>query len=233
MSTIFLFGDCRLDPSSRELVRAEKVQQVEPQVLDLIIDLVEHRGRLVTRDELLERIWQGRIVSESTLSSRIKMARRALGDSGRAQALIRTIHGRGFRFVGVVSIEDDAAGAERTSPSGHALEVATPPSGAAAVGRHHGTEAERRQLTIVRCSLADAALALDGVDAEEVDEFLARARAILTATFEAQGGHIAGIYPAGLLVYFGWPRALEDAASLAVRAALAVGPALAGLSGAG
>ena len=193
MSTIFVFGDYRLDPARRELTREGALQAVEPQVLDLIIDLIEHRERMVTRAELIERIWQGRIVAEATLSSRIKSARRAIGDSGREQALIRTIHGHGFRFVGAVSVFDDGGDAAA------APEPAPPHQGAAGTpgaevrlspphaGRGDAVLAERRQLTIVRCSLADAALALSALDAEEIDEFLARAKAILVATFEARG----------------------------------------------
>ena len=222
MRPIFLFGDCRLDPARRELVRGGEVQAVEPQVLDLILDLIERRERIVTRNELLERIWQGRFVSEATLSSRIKMARRAIGDNGREQALIRTIHGRGFRFVGTV----------RLAENGEPAPTPPPEEQPAAAGRVLTPEAERRQLTIARCSLADAGLALGSLDAEEVDDFLERARALLVATFEARGGYVAQLYPAGVLVYFGWPRAQEDAAPLAVQAALEAGPALSRLSAA-
>nr|WP_241262908.1 winged helix-turn-helix domain-containing protein [Parahaliea mediterranea] len=72
---------------------------VEPQVFALIALLVEQRDRLVTREEIFERIWDGRIVSDSALASRIKSARKALGDDGRAQCYIRTVHGKGLRFV--------------------------------------------------------------------------------------------------------------------------------------
>jgi hypothetical protein len=162
----------------------------------MILDLIEHRERVVMRYELHERVWHGRIVSEATLSSRIKMARRAIGDSGREQALIRTIHGRGFHFVGVVRVLDDrgdaAAAPEPAAPPEDAggmsgAEVRRSPSPEGGSGRPDAAPAERRQLTIVRCSLADAALALSALDAEEIDEFLARAKAILVATFEARG----------------------------------------------
>jgi DNA-binding winged helix-turn-helix (wHTH) protein len=82
MSVIYLFGECRLDPARSELMRDGEVQAVEPQVLDLILDLIEHRERVVMRHELHERVWHGRIVSEATLSSRIKMARRAIVTAG-------------------------------------------------------------------------------------------------------------------------------------------------------
>jgi TolB-like protein len=94
------FEEFVLDTDRRELRRDGLLVAVEPQVFDLIAFLVVNRHRVVSRDDVLEAVWHGRIVSESTLTTRINAARRALGDSGHAQRLIRTIHGRGFRFVG-------------------------------------------------------------------------------------------------------------------------------------
>lgn len=94
------FEDFELDASRRELRRGGAGVEVEPQVFDLLLYLIEHRDRVVGKDELLDHIWQGRIVSESTLSSRISAARRALGDDGTTQRLIRTVPRRGFRFAG-------------------------------------------------------------------------------------------------------------------------------------
>jgi DNA-binding winged helix-turn-helix (wHTH) protein/pimeloyl-ACP methyl ester carboxylesterase len=99
----FRFADCTLDPERRELHRAGQPVAVEPQVFDLLLHLLRHRERVVTRDELIEQVWGGRIVSESTLATRINAARRAIGDTGEAQALIRTLSRRGLRFVGAVA----------------------------------------------------------------------------------------------------------------------------------
>ena len=79
---------------------------IEPQVFDLIVHLVRNHDRIVSKDELIETVWNGRIISEAALSSRINGARRALGDNGNDQALIRTLHKRGFRFVGDVQAID-------------------------------------------------------------------------------------------------------------------------------
>ena len=76
------FEDFALDPARRELRRAGSVIEVEPQVFDVICHLVRERERVVTKDELLDAIWNGRVVSESTLTTRINAARKALGDSG-------------------------------------------------------------------------------------------------------------------------------------------------------
>jgi TolB-like protein len=98
----FLFSDHRLDTDRRELRRGSVVIAVEPQVFDLLVYLVKNRDRVVSKDDLLASIWGGRIVSDSTLTSRINAARKAVGDSGEEQKLIRTIARKGFRFVGDV-----------------------------------------------------------------------------------------------------------------------------------
>jgi TolB-like protein len=98
----FLFSDHRLDTDRRELRRGSETIAMEPQVFDLLVYLVENRDRVVSKDDLLASIWGGRIVSDSTLTSRINATRKAVGDSGEEQKLIRTIARKGFRFVGDV-----------------------------------------------------------------------------------------------------------------------------------
>src|SRR5450755_1923988 len=110
---IFSFGDNRLDIDRRELRRAEAPVHLEPQVFDLLVYLLENRDRVVSKDDLIAAIWDGRIVSESTLTSRINAARKAIGDSGRDQKLIRTISRKGFRFVGSLR------GGEAPDDAGH------------------------------------------------------------------------------------------------------------------
>jgi TolB-like protein len=102
----FAFEDFVLDPDRRELRRDGALVAVEPQVFDLINYLIHNRNRVVTRDNLLDAVWNGRVVSESTLASRINAARRALNDSGDEQRLIRTIARKGLRFVGAVEGAD-------------------------------------------------------------------------------------------------------------------------------
>lgn len=101
---IYTFGDYRIDSDLFQISRGNGTVPVEPQVLELLIHLIENRDHVVTRDELLEKIWKGRVVSDTTLSSRIKTARKIIGDDGTRQDLIKTIHGRGFRFVGDVEV---------------------------------------------------------------------------------------------------------------------------------
>jgi TolB-like protein/cytochrome c-type biogenesis protein CcmH/NrfG len=105
----FLFGDQVLDVERRELRRGGDLIAVEPQVFDLLLYLVQNRDRVVSKDDLIASVWGGRIVSESTLTSRINAARKAVGDSGGEQKLIRTIARKGHRFVGAVRDEAQTA----------------------------------------------------------------------------------------------------------------------------
>ena len=98
----FLFADHTLDTDTRELRRGGTPIAVQPQVFDLLTYLVQNRDRVVSKDDLLSALWGGRIVADSTLATHINAARRAIGDSGEEQALIRTFARRGVRFVGKV-----------------------------------------------------------------------------------------------------------------------------------
>ena len=105
----YLFEDFALDGDRRELRRGNDLISVEPQVFDLLQYLIRNRDRVVSKDDLIDAVWQGRIVSDATLASRINAARNALQDSGEEQRLIRTIPRRGLRFVGSVREEAEAA----------------------------------------------------------------------------------------------------------------------------
>ena len=95
----YAFGDYTLDTDTLELTAAESPVEVEPQVFSLLVHLIERRDRVVSKEELLDGIWGDRFVSESALTTRIKQARQAVGDTGQRQAVIKTLHGRGYRFV--------------------------------------------------------------------------------------------------------------------------------------
>ncbi|HEX6257398.1 MAG TPA: AAA family ATPase [Euzebyales bacterium] len=114
----YVFGDCEVDTSTREVRRSGEPQRVEPQVFDVLVHLIDHRDRAVSKEELLDGVWGDRFVSESTLTSRIKSARRAVGDDGREQSVIRTVRGHGYRFVGDLRVT--TAVAEDTERDGTA-----------------------------------------------------------------------------------------------------------------
>jgi DNA-binding winged helix-turn-helix (wHTH) protein/tetratricopeptide (TPR) repeat protein len=112
------FGECDLRVETHELRRRGELVDVEPQVFDVLAYLVLHRDRVVSRIELLDEVWGDRFVSDSALTSRIKSVRRAVGDTGRDQRIIRTVHSRGYRFV--ADVADDADPPARGSTSGPA-----------------------------------------------------------------------------------------------------------------
>ena len=113
----FRFTEFEIDVARHELRRAGTIVHIEPQVFDLLVHLIRHRDRIVGKDELFDVIWEGRIVSEATLSSRISAARRVLRDSGNDQSIIRTVYKRGFRFVcDVVEASASAAVAVDSRP---------------------------------------------------------------------------------------------------------------------
>src|SRR5580765_4735729 len=125
----FFFGNHKLDTDRRELHRGSTPVAVEPQVFDLLKYLVENRDRVVSKDDLIASVWAGRNVSDSTLSSRINAARKAVGDSGEEQKLIRTIARKGLRFVGAVRTRsDEAAPAHAAGPPADELHEKSRPA---------------------------------------------------------------------------------------------------------
>ncbi|MEY9880377.1 winged helix-turn-helix domain-containing protein [Bradyrhizobium sp. USDA 329] len=106
----YFFEDCVLDTERRELRRGLDVVPTTPQVLDLLEHLIRSRDRVVSKDDLVNAIWNGRIVSDAALTTRLNAVRRAIGDSGQQQRLIKTFPRKGFRFVGAVYDEDRQPG---------------------------------------------------------------------------------------------------------------------------
>src|SRR5712692_3805743 len=113
------FRDCEINLERRELWRAKRAVHGEPQVFDLLVYLVQNRDRVVSKNDLIASVWGGRMVSESALTSRINAARKAVGDSGRDQRIIRTSARKGLRFVGAVQVQpagDEIAPVVRQPP---------------------------------------------------------------------------------------------------------------------
>lgn len=123
----YLFGEFDLDADKHELTQNGAPVSIEPQVFSLLVYLIENREKVVSKDDIIEAVWDGRFVSDSAVSSRIKSARQAIGDDGQTQKYIKTIHGRGFRFVGEAR---EASG--DTPPASYAPAPASPLESAAA-----------------------------------------------------------------------------------------------------
>jgi TolB-like protein len=118
----FFFESYALCPERRELVRGAERVSIGPQVFDLLLYLLQNRTRVVSKDDLLDAVWRGRIVSESTLTSHINAVRKAVGDTGEEQRLVRTIARKGYRFVGDVTESHLRIGGAEPSPSNEAAE---------------------------------------------------------------------------------------------------------------
>src|ERR1700704_6778441 len=126
MMQVFSFDNHTLDTNRRELRREGELVATQPQVFDLLVHLLKHRDQVVSRDDLIALVWGGRIVSDSTLDSRINAARNAIGDTGKDQRLIRTIPRKGLRFVGAV--DEQVNGFHlAAAPMETAVERAPPP----------------------------------------------------------------------------------------------------------
>jgi TolB-like protein len=127
----YQFEDFVLDPERRELVRGSEPIDTGPQVFDVLLHLVKNRERVVTKDNLIDVVWGGRIVSEFTLTSHINAVRKALGDTGEEQRLIRTIPRKGYRFVSLVQEahgSKTAMSVNQVKPNGVTLAVPDRPS---------------------------------------------------------------------------------------------------------
>lgn len=140
---MYRFGAFTLDTQTYELRRDGTTIPVEPQVFSLLAHLIENRDRVVSKDELINVVWRGRIVSDATLSSRISAARLALQDTGETQSMIRTIPRRGFRFVAKLAGVDASAGSgmRRAGAGEHAQD----PASAVASKEHPASRPDRQR----------------------------------------------------------------------------------------
>ena len=139
VAVIYSLPGFELDTDLFELRRNGVPVPMEPQVFSVLTYLVEHRDHVVTKNELLDNVWGDRFVSESALTTRIKAARRAVGDDGQQQRAIKTVHGRGYRFVAPVDAGDGAAATAPPAP-GPTSPPSSPPGGWPMVGRAHELE---------------------------------------------------------------------------------------------
>ena len=208
---LYFFEDFVLDPDRRELRRGGALIAVQPQVFDLLEYLVTNRDRVVSKDDILQAVWGGRIVSESALTTRINAIRTAVGDDGDQQRLIRTLPRKGVRFVGVVEergrpLDEGTAAVDAKTPEQKtAHDEAVPP--------------ERRQLTIASCELLLGAAAA-GMDPEDLREVIQGYHNCVVETVRRHSGLVANTHGNTAVVYFGYPQAHEDDPECAVRAAL-------------
>jgi len=136
--SVFAFDEFELDLPAFELRQNGEPVQVEPQVFEVLAFLVENAGKVLTKDEILDRVWPERYVSEASLNVRVMAARKALGDSGSEQRYIKTVHGRGYRFIGAIRLpgKTDVSPAPPVEPAGAIPSPTAPVVGTSFIGRN-------------------------------------------------------------------------------------------------
>ncbi|MGL6223246.1 MAG: winged helix-turn-helix domain-containing protein, partial [Steroidobacteraceae bacterium] len=155
----FRIGDYVVDTARYRISHGDVTVAVEPKVFDLLVHLIRHRDRVLTREQLFEAVWDGREVSDATLSNHVRSARKALGDSGELQQTIQTVRGRGYQFVApVVEVVEEAASAVVGSAPAPALIPAPAPAQAPVPVAGGPDEPTRRPWRLVLALVAVALL---------------------------------------------------------------------------
>ncbi len=225
-----VFGDYTLNTQRYELRRSDMPIRVRPKVFDVLAYLIVHRDRVVSKKELLEHFWPQQSVGEAALNSCIKAVRRAVGDTGQAQRLIHTLHGRGYRYVATIeeSGQQPSEGERPPSPfTPQALEQKSGPDTPEPTARREAEvpaplacDVERKPVTVLCCGLAGPVAPTMALDPEtrhrQLQAFVTTAQTVILR----YGGTITQLVEDGFLALFGAPMAQEDHARRAVLAAL-------------
>ncbi len=195
---IYVFDDYELDISSYELRHTGKLQRIEPKVFELLAYLIKHHSRVVSKEELLENLWPDRFVSESALTYSIRAARKAIRDTGRAQRLLKTVYGRGYRFVAPVQTRQYPKETEAETPliQDMATQVEASQEPPQAPPGVVSLPAERRQLTVIFCRVRHATTPSKQLDLDDLHEVRQRAQRACVDVIRHFEGHIAQ-YAAG------------------------------------
>jgi DNA-binding winged helix-turn-helix (wHTH) protein len=201
---LYIFEGYSLDTDRRDLRCGGEVVALQPQVFDLLQYLVANRDRVVSKDDVLDAVWGGRVVSESTLSTRINAARTAVGDDGDQQRLIRTFPRKGFRFMGAV--REGARPGNEAAQTNVLIGPETPERTATLC--YKIASAERRQLTIASCELLLETAT--GMDPEDLREIIEGYHNCVVEAIRRHNGVVANTQGNTAVIYFGYPQAHED-----------------------
>src|SRR5215475_9600129 len=230
--------------------RARRLVRLEPRVFDLLVYLVQHSGRTVTKEELLEQLWPNQCVTDASLTTAVAQIRRALHDTGRAQRYIQTVRRRGYRFIASIEVLQQMATDARRPPTAEPpmpteqntlvqIDTASPPPSVQPVppsippsapdptraSRAAGPatpEAERRQMTVLVCRLVGVAERAEPLDPEELLEVAHDYQALCAEAVHRFDGHVAQDQGDRQVVYFGYPQDHEDDARRAVLTGLSL-----------
>jgi class 3 adenylate cyclase/tetratricopeptide (TPR) repeat protein len=231
---IYIFGDCELDEALCELRHGGVPVKLEPKAFKVLAHLIEHRDRVVTKDELLTKLWPGQLVTEFALTRCIAKARQAVHDDGVVQRAIKTLHGHGYRFVAAVEWRDhtpatDAKPGARLPIHG-ATALASPSpmyQAATTLTGHLSHEGERKQITVLAAGVHGITVLAQMHDPETLHEMHTRLFDMLRAEVQHVEGLVSQATGEGLVALFGVPIAQEDHALRALHAALGMQSAFA------
>ena len=246
---LYHFSNYSLEEARRELRRAEQCVAVEPKMFQVLLYLLQHRDRVVSKEELLEQCWPETFVGEAALTRCLTKLRKAVQADRTAPPVIKTLHGHGYRFVADVTLVPPASSLEAIAPpevreiparTAAALPASLPALGPAselqarleplAPLREALPAAERRQLTVLFCDLVGSTALAAQRDPEDFRDVIVTYHTTCAEVIHRYDGHIAQYLGDGLLVYFGYPAAHEDDAHRAIHAGLDMLSALADLN---
>ena len=220
----YRFGRWVLDSDLYELRHADQPMKIEPKVFDVLVYLVEHRDRVISKQELFEHLWPGQHIGASALERCITAARKILGDSGETQRMLRTLHGRGYRFV--ADVETDSP--KMTPANGHASERAPHPAAAPALrqvapipsnGRAMD-KGKRKLATTLSCSLGNALTLAEELGTEAMHDLLERFFLHSLRQVQEANGRLIHLLDDGFLALFGPASPGANSALEAVQAAV-------------
>ncbi len=214
----FRVGDWLVDPRNNQLRRGERHVKLEPKVMDVLMYFAAHPGKVVSREELEEHVWAGRVVTYDALTATIVKLRKAFQVDNQAEPVIKTISKRGYCLVASVTRIDPIREPDSAGEASEQTAVPAPVTPATKDKAQH----ERRQVTVVACELIDYAALTARLDAEDLHDVLQRFQAVCAGVVHRFAGHVGQYLNGGLVIYFGYPEAHEDGAERAVRTALGI-----------
>lgn len=233
----YRFSGCELDTQLRAICRGDKQLTLRPKPFEMLVYLIENCDRVVSKQEFADQLWPDQYISDAVIQNSILAVRQALGDSGREQRMIQTLHGYGYRFVAPITAVVDAAAVDAGEPKPQEAQLlpvepnlptqrseatsATENDRVPAPTMTH-TASSRRQLTVLFCDLVGATHLSSELDPEDYMDIVHGYHETCAAVIKHFEGHIAQYLGDGVLVYFGYPAAHEDDARRAVYTALGI-----------
>jgi class 3 adenylate cyclase/DNA-binding winged helix-turn-helix (wHTH) protein len=238
-SDVWHFENFELDPNAYRLSRGGEIVRLERIPLELLCLLIERGGQLVTREEILERIWgKGVFIDrEHAINTAVRKVRRALNDDASAPRFIVTIPGKGYRFAAPVVVLNEKPDKNRNSEQSSngtsaesGISIAPSVEGQLVEGRGYGHAGvrsvtvlgERRHITVLFCDLVNSTGLAAQLDPEEWRDIVGNYHRSVAQEVERCGGDVAQYLGDGVMAYFGWPEAHDDDVERAVRAGLAI-----------